>query len=103
MKQSFWNRKIPSLLAFLVIIVGILFTTFLVKGGNLFQISAGPGSEPKNIQTTNISDTSFTISYTTDESVIGTINYGTDANALDKFVLDDRDQLSQDVNKYQSH
>ena len=103
MKQNIWNKKIPTLLGIFVIILSIVFTTFLVKGGNLFQISAGPGSEPKNIQISNISDTSFTVSYTTDESVIGTITYGISPATLDQIVLDDRDQVTQSVNKYKAH
>lgn len=103
MKQGFWNRKIPTLVGLLVITVGIIATTFLVKGGSIFQIKAGPGQDPKNVQITNTSDTSFTLSYTTADQVIGTLNYGSEASLLDSVVLDDRDQLSQSVNKYRAH
>jgi hypothetical protein len=55
------------------------------------------------MQITNVSDTSFTVTYTTDDSVIGTLNMGSVKDNLDQTVLDDRDQLSQTVNKYYSH
>ena len=103
MRKSFWDRKIPTLIGLLIIIIGTIVTTFLVRGGSLLQIKAGPGQDPKNVQITNVSDTSFTVSYTTDDQVIGTINYGSDASVLDNVVLDDRDQLSQSVNKYKIH
>lgn len=103
MKQSFWNRKIPTLVGLLVITVGIIATTFLVKGGSLFQIKAGPGQDPKNVQITNVSDASFTLSYITSDQVIGTLNFGSESSLLDSVVLDDRDQLSQSVNKYKAH
>ncbi len=103
MKNSILNKKIPSLIGFLLIILGIGMTTFLVKGSNSYQINAGPGSEPKKIEISNISDTSFTVTYTTDASVIGTINFGEDPSILDQLSLDERDQLSQIINKYQSH
>lgn len=103
MSKNIFRRKIPSILAVLIIIVGIITTTFLVKTGTSLLTRAGPGSEPKNIQITNVSDTSFTAIYTTDNSVIGTITMGTNPNALDEIILDDRDQLSQVINKYQTH
>lgn len=101
--KNFWNRKIPTLVGLLIITLGTVVTTYLVKGETLFQIKAGPEQNPKNIKTTNISDASFTLIYTTDEEVIGTLNYGKDPSLLDSVVLDDRDQLSQSVSKYKAH
>ncbi len=103
MKQSFWDRKIPTLIALLIITLSIAVTTFLVRGGSFFQIKAGPEADPENIQITNISDAAFTVSYTTDDEVIGTLNFGSEVSLLDSVVLDDRDQLSQSVNKYKAH
>lgn len=103
MRHSFWNRKIPSLFGLIVIIFGITITTLLVRGKDLFQINAIPGNEPKNVVVTNISDSSFTVTYLTDASAIGTINFGKDPDKLDQTALDDRDQLSQTVNNYQAH
>lgn len=101
--KNILNKKFPAVFGFLLITVGIVLTTLLVKTGGLFQINAGPGQEPKNVAITNISDSSFTLVYTTDDNVIGTINYGSDRNNLDSVALDDRDQLSQSVNKYTVH
>jgi cell division septation protein DedD len=103
MNRSIFDRKIPSLFGILIIVVGIVVTTFLVKGGNLLFTRAGPGNDPKNIEITNISDSSFTVTYTTDDSVIGTINVGSSPSSMDEIALDDRDQLTQTVNKYQAH
>ncbi len=97
------NREFPALLGLLIIIVGILVTTFLVKSGNLFQTKAGPTQNPKDVRITNVTDTSFTVSYTTDDKVIGTLNLGTSENNLDQTILDDRDQLSQAVNAHNVH
>lgn len=103
MRQNLFNGRLPTHLGLLIIVVGIFVTTFLVKNGLLFQINAGPGQDPKDIEITNISDVAFTVSYTTDDQVIGTINYGTDPGALENIVLDDRDQLTQSVNEYKAH
>ena len=101
--KNFWDRKIPTLVGLLIITIGILGTTYLVKGETFFQIRATPEQDPKNIKITNISDAFFTLTYTTNTLVLGTLNYGKDPNLLDNVVLDDRDQLSQSVSKYKAH
>lgn len=101
--NNLWSRKIPTFIGLFFIIVGTLVTTLLVRGDTIFQIRAGPGEDPKNIKITNVSDNSFTITYQTDDKVIGTVNYGIDSNNLDGISLDDRDQLSQQINKYNYH
>lgn len=101
--KNIWNRKFPTLIGLLIITIGTVVTTLLVKGGTVFNIKAGPDQEPKNIKVTNISDSSYAVSYLTDDQVIGTINYSTDPNNIDSVALDNRDELSQTVNKYTSH
>ncbi len=97
------DRKIPSILAVLVITTGIIATTFLIKGGNSLQVNAGPGQTPKNIEVSNISDTGFTITYTTDDEVIGTINSGENPKNLNIKNIDNRDKESGSVGKHQTH
>ena len=92
-----------TLFGLLFILLGTVATIFLVKNGSLFLINAGPGQDPKNVGITNISDVSFTLTYVTDDKIIGTINYGTDPGNLNTVALDDRDQLSQSVNEYNIH
>lgn len=103
MSRKVLDRKIPSVAGLGVIVIGIVFTTFLVKGPSQFQIQANPKNDPVNVQITNVSDTSFTVAYVTDDKVIGTINYSTNPEDLNNIALDERDQLSQEVNEYQAH
>lgn len=103
MKINLFDKKIPSGIGLLLITIGIIVTTYLVKSGVFFDINAGPAQDPKNIEISNIDDSSFTLTYTTDGQVIGTINFGTSPKVLDKVVLDDRDQLTQSLNKYKIH
>ena len=103
MTSAFLDKKFPTLIGVLVIAVGTLLTTYLVKGDTLFDITAGPTQDPKNVRITNISDDSFTVSYITDDSVTGTLNFGTDPNQLNILILDDRDQLSQTIERRRSH
>jgi hypothetical protein len=103
MSENVLDHKIPSLAGFGIITIGIIATTFLVKGPTPFQIKASPLNEPKNIQITNISDSAFTVVYNTDDKVTGTILYGENPEKLDKVILDERDQLSQEINDYKTH
>lgn len=100
--RNLLDKKIPTLVGLLLIILGIGGTTFLVRSGTLFEIMATPQQDPKGVLITNISDSSFTVSYLTDDQVIGTLNWG-EKGDLGNVALDDRDQLSQKVNKHKVH
>jgi len=103
MTSRFLDKRIPTLVGILIIAIGTIFTTYLVKGDTLFEIKAGPNQEPKNIKIANISDDSFTVSYITDDNFSGTLNFGTAPDQLNILVLDDRDQLTQTINSRSSH
>lgn len=100
MRKAFWNRRIPTVLGILLIVIGISITTFLVKTGTLLNINANPTSEPTEVRISNITDTSFTVSYTTNASVVGSLSYGKDTN-LGQTALDEKDQ--QNVSSHKIH
>lgn len=102
MKKTIWEKHIPTLLGILIITVGIATTSFLVKNGIIFIGRATPTQTPQNIRITNISDTSFSVSYTTEANVLGSIPFGTDKN-LKNTSLDDRDQQSGSITPYKIH
>ena len=101
-KESFWNRKIPGLFGLILTIVGVGVTVYLVRQGIIFLTQASPSEIPQNVKITNVSDTSFTITYTTDDSVVGSVNLGTNDDS-EQTVLDDRDQLNQSLLSYETH
>jgi hypothetical protein len=102
MRKSFWDRKIPTLLGILVLALGIGATTFLVQKGGFIPISATPSEEPKDVRISNITDTSFTVSYFTDGAITGVINYGT-TTSLGQSALDDRDQEFGKIEPHKIH
>lgn len=102
MRNSFWDKRIPTLLGLFVILLGIVATTFLTNSAQLTQINASNSSQPKDVRITNVTDNSFTVSYTTDSPVSGSINYGKDKN-LGQSSLDDRDQKNGKINNYLIH
>jgi hypothetical protein len=102
MRESFWNKKIPTIFGILVIIIGVGVTTFLANQSTLFKSNANLSDQPNNIRITNITDTSFTVSYSTDSQSPGSLNYGKDKN-LGQSSLDDRDQQSGNLANYNLH
>ena len=102
MRNSIWDKKIPTLLGILLIAVGIVLTSSLVRQGIIFITKASPTSIPKNVKITNITDSSFTVSYSTDDKVIGSINFGENTN-LGQVTRDDRDQQSGGLTAVKLH
>jgi hypothetical protein len=96
------NKKLPSYAGFFVLLA--TFGVILLLSGNAFVFvsRATVGSDPKDIQISNISDSSFTISYTTDASAVGTISYGLDPSTPN-IALDTRDQQASQAANYQVH
>lgn len=89
--NSLWNKKIPTLFAFLLILLGIGATAYLTVIGVIPFGHASPAENPHGIRVTNITDTSFTLTYQTDTAILGSIAYGVDSN-FGQVALDDRDQ-----------
>lgn len=102
MRQTIWNKRIPTLFGLILLISGVIATSYLTqKSGSLFGFAA-PSNNPENIRITNVSDTAFTVSYTTPDTVLGTLSYGTD-QMLGKLGLDDRDQQTGVPKEYRVH
>lgn len=88
MKNNIWEKRIPTLLGMLFILIGIVTTSLLVKQGTSFLGFASLSNTPENIRIANISDTSLTVSYTTAGKTSGAISYGT-SDALGTTALDE--------------
>ena len=91
MKNTFWDKRIPTLLSLILIVISIVITSFLVRRETSIVSRADITQTPQNVKITNISDKSFTISYITEVANIGSVNFGVDAN-LGQAGLDDKDQ-----------
>jgi hypothetical protein len=102
MKESIWNKKIPTIFGIIIITIGVGITTFLANQSTLFKSNASASDQPQSVRITNITDTSFTVSYTTAGQAPGSLNYGKD-KALGQSALDDRDQQSGNLSNYNIH
>lgn len=87
------DRRFSKLLGLVVLILGVAATAALTITGITLFGHAAPTDNPENIRITNLTDTSFTVTYQTQASVIGSLSYGKD-QLLGQVALDDRDQPS---------
>lgn len=99
--NTIWNKKIPTLVAILLLVIGVGATTILVQNTTNFFGHAAPPETPEDIRITNVTDTTFTLTYKTEAQVIGTLNLEGEGNPQQ--VLDDRDQASGTPQVYSLH
>ena len=100
--KKFTNHRIPTLLAMFLLLVGVGVSLLLLKQGVFYIGKAAPDATPQNITITNISDSSFTVVFTTTlktEAIIAL----RDAKVGQSIILDDRDKSTGMQNKYFSH
>lgn len=97
------KTKVPGILGLLVLVIGIGVTVYLAGTTTNFFQHAAPSETPQEIRLTNISDTSFTLTYKTDDSYIGTLTLAEDNSSNTQTILDDRDQKSGTPHPYNLH
>lgn len=102
MRNDILQKRIPTLLGILLITIGVGLTSYLTKSGIIFVGKAAPIETPENVRITNVSDSSFTVSYTTVANIPGSLSFGRDKK-LGKTYLDDRDQQTGKINNYKIH
>ncbi len=95
------QTRIPTLVALFILLFGIGGGILLVETSHPFSSSADISSIPKNIHISNISDSQFSISFTTDKSTTGYVRY-TDNNSTNLTAFDDRD-VDGKAKNYSTH
>ncbi len=102
MKNTLSNKRIPTIFGIGLIVLGIALTTVIVRIQTGFRSSAGSSQEPQNVKITNLSDSSFTITYQTDAAVTGSVNYG-ESKELGNIQLEDTDKEKSDLSSKNIH
>ena len=59
MRLSFWNKKIPTILGMLIIVVGLSITTLLTGKTTLLETGAQGNNQPQDVRISNITNKSF--------------------------------------------
>ncbi len=103
-----WSRllkvRIPTIVGLGLLLLGVGAGIFLVGEGTAgFLPRASEESSPRQVRITNISDSSFTVSFLTDLPAPGYLRYGTTQNQFNTQVADDRDQLTNTSGNYTTH
>jgi hypothetical protein len=96
------NKRIPTLLGLFIITIGVIITSILVKTGVITVQYAAPSETPENVRITNVTANSFTVSYTTQTKVLGSLAYGTTSD-YGNVGYDDRDQKTTTAGEYTLH
>lgn len=80
MKQNFWDKRIPTFFGLFLTIIGVIITSYLANKQTSLRILASPTAIPEKIRITNISDSSFSVSFVTKENVVPVILFGKNQN-----------------------
>lgn len=103
-RSRFLRTRIPTFLGLGILLVALLSGILLLGDGpGVFAPRAAPETAPKNIKITNVTDSSFTVSFLTQNPTDGYLKYGTTEGSLNNQASDDRDQLSGSVGSFKSH
>lgn len=71
--KSIRPRRIPTILALFLLVLGIGLTVFLVKQGTFVVSQAAPDHTPQNVVISNVTDTSFTVSFWTKDPSVAVV------------------------------
>ncbi|MFZ5932482.1 MAG: fibronectin type III domain-containing protein [Patescibacteria group bacterium] len=88
------RSKIPTIIGIFLLVLGIAAGVLLVRSQVFFRLGATTEFAPKDVRISNVSDTSLTISWTTDRQTSGFVKWGVDATSLDKTELDELSEQS---------
>lgn len=100
-RRSIWDQRIPPVFSIILLVIGLLIAGWFVTTGIIFTGRAISGNTPQSITVTNITDRSFTVTYLTENSVLGTVSYGEGQEAI--VAVDDRDQKSGQPQPHRVH
>src|SRR3989344_7644277 len=94
--------SIPTVLGILVSLIGMGVGLWYLREPIKNVVLASPQDAPTQVYITNITDSSFVVSWLTDKATTGFIQYGEKTNS-DFMVSDDRDQERGTVDNYFTH
>lgn len=76
--------KIPTLIGIVILIIGIVAGVVLIQYRQIFKLGAAGEAAPKDVRVTNVTDTSFTVSWITNKVASGAVLFGESGTNLDR-------------------
>lgn len=77
------KNKLPTILGLVILTLGTFFGVFLINFQQIFKLGAQGETAPKDVRVSNITDSTFTISFTTDKESRSFIVWDKGATAPD--------------------
>lgn len=102
MKKRLWEHRIPTIPAFIVILVSIWVTLFLIKNNTFITTKASPDTEPAHVTTGNITSNSATVVFSTNSPTSAGIKLSS-ATTPERIVFDDRDTAQAGQVSFRGH
>lgn len=102
MKRGILHARIPTVIGFVVLIASLWFTLFSLRDRITITSRAGPDTIPHNIEITNVSEDSVSVSFVTTLPTKGYFSFTREGGSGD-LVLDDRDKSQGVAKEYSSH
>jgi len=88
----------PTILGVLVLFFGMFAGVFFLRNAQVFRIGASADAAPKDIRISNITDSSVTITWSTDKQTVGMLNWGSKENDTSRLEIEDSNNQ-----KYYNH
>lgn len=83
------SKKIPTIIAITLLSISTAVGIYLVQARQLFRLGASGDAQPNNIRVTNISDQSFTVTWTTSKEVVTYVAWGESSTSQENIANDD--------------
>lgn len=74
--------RIPTIIAVLILMFAVAAGVFLVQNNQVFRIGASPDMAPQDVRITNTTSTSFSVSWVTDKTTVGSLKWGEAVNQV---------------------
>lgn len=103
MKLTLTKIHFPTAIGLLILLVAVGVGLFLIQTRTGVETGAEADLTPSQVRITNVTDTSFSASWTTGKEAFGSVKYGGAATEIRQTALDDRDQLSGDAGAFGVH
>lgn len=88
------NLKIPTIIGVIILAIGMISGIYLVNSSQQFKLSANIEASPKNVRVSNITDSGFTVSWTTEVESNGFVKWGSTESSLSKVALEETSEKS---------